>query len=75
MSLRLLLEQRGSLGFNLVFLLEGAEEIGSPDLADFAAEHRSDLHRADVFIGSDGPRLAAGSPTVFLGAREASAST
>jgi acetylornithine deacetylase/succinyl-diaminopimelate desuccinylase-like protein len=67
-AIRLLLEQRGRLGFNLVFLLEGAEEIGSPDLADFAAEHR-DLLRADVFIGSDGPRLAAESPTVFLGAR------
>ncbi|SDT60079.1 Acetylornithine deacetylase/Succinyl-diaminopimelate desuccinylase [Pseudarthrobacter equi] len=67
-SLRLLLEQQGRLGFNLVFLLEGAEEIGSPDLADFAAEHH-DLLRADVFIGSDGPRLAAESPTVFLGAR------
>ena len=67
-ALRLLLEQRGTLGFNLVFLLEGAEEIGSPDLADFAAEHRAAL-QADVFIGSDGPRLAAESPTVFLGAR------
>ncbi|WP_457946661.1 M20 family metallopeptidase [Pseudarthrobacter sp. alpha12b] len=67
-ALRLLLEQRGTLGFNLVFLLEGAEEIGSPDLADFAREH-SDALQADVFIGSDGPRLAAGSPTVFLGAR------
>ena len=67
-ALQLLLEQRGSLGFNLVFLLEGAEEIGSPDLADFAREHRGAL-QADVFIGSDGPRLAANSPTVFLGAR------
>jgi len=67
-ALQLLLEQRGSLGFNLVFLLEGAEEIGSPDLADFAREHRDAL-QADVFIGSDGPRLAAVSPTVFLGAR------
>ncbi|WP_285247799.1 M20 family metallopeptidase [Pseudarthrobacter sp. efr-133-R2A-89] len=67
-ALRLLLDQRGSLGFNLVFLLEGAEEIGSPDLADFAREHRDAL-QANVFIGSDGPRLAAGSPTVFLGAR------
>lgn len=67
-ALRLLLEQRGNLGFNLVFLLEGAEEIGSPDLADFAREHHDSL-QADVFIGSDGPRLAADSPTVFLGAR------
>ena len=67
-ALRLLLRQQGRLGFNLVFLLEGAEEIGSPDLAEFAAEH-ADVLRADVFIGSDGPRLAAASPTVFLGAR------
>lgn len=67
-ALRLLLEQQGRLGFNLVFLLEGAEEIGSPDLAEFAAEHAG-LLKADVFIGSDGPRLAAGKPTVFLGAR------
>ncbi|MCZ2404269.1 M20 family metallopeptidase [Paenarthrobacter sp. Z7-10] len=67
-ALKLLLGQRGALGFNLVFLLEGAEEIGSPDLADFAAEHH-DVLQADVFIGSDGPRLAAENPTVFLGAR------
>lgn len=67
-ALELLLQHQGALGFNLVFLVEGAEEIGSPDLADFALEHQDDL-RADVFIGSDGPRLAAGTPTIFLGAR------
>jgi len=67
-ALRLILQERGELGFNLVFLLEGAEEIGSPDLADFAAANRDAL-RADVFIGSDGPRLSAETPTVFLGAR------
>lgn len=68
MALDLILQHQDRLGFNLVFLLEGAEEIGSPDLADFAREHQDSL-RADVFIGSDGPRLAAETPTIFLGAR------
>ncbi|WP_432486722.1 M20/M25/M40 family metallo-hydrolase [Kineococcus sp. SYSU DK018] len=67
-ALRLVLTQRGRLGFNLRFLLESSEEIGSRGLARFAAEHAADL-AADVFIGSDGPRLHAGTPTLFLGAR------
>ena len=67
-AFELLLKHQGNLGFNLVFLLEGAEEIGSPDLADFALEYQDAL-KADVFIGSDGPRLAARTPTIFLGAR------
>lgn len=67
-ALQLILKHRGQLGFNLVFLLEGAEEIGSPDLAAFVAENREAL-RADVFVGSDGPRLSSETPTVFLGAR------
>ena len=67
-ALRFLLAEHGSLGFNLTYLIESAEEIGSPGLAEFAASHR-DLLRADVLIGSDGPRLAAGTPTLFLGAR------
>ncbi|MFL4473425.1 M20 family metallopeptidase [Paeniglutamicibacter sp. MACA_103] len=67
-ALELLLEEHGSLGFNAVFLFESGEEIGSPDLAEFAAAHREEL-AADVFIASDGPRLSAQAPTIFLGAR------
>ncbi|XAS67673.1 M20 family metallopeptidase [Micrococcaceae bacterium Sec5.7] len=67
-ALRLLLEKRGRLGFNLKFLFECGEEIGSPLLAEFAEAHRPELG-ADVFIASDGPRLNAGTPTVFLGSR------
>ncbi|WP_344867647.1 M20 family metallopeptidase [Amycolatopsis ultiminotia] len=69
-ALRLLLEHRGSLGFSLKFLFETGEETGSPGLAEFAAQHR-DLLRADVLIASDGPRLDAATPTLFLGARGA----
>ncbi|WP_416963357.1 M20 family metallopeptidase [Streptomyces sp. Agncl-13] len=67
-ALRLLLADQGSLGFNLTFLLESGEEIGSPGLAEFAAEHQ-ELLRADVLVASDGPRLDATTPTLFLGAR------
>ncbi|MGW4956963.1 M20 family metallopeptidase [Nonomuraea sp. NPDC004186] len=67
-ALRLLLVRQGRLGFNLIFLFESGEEIGSPGLAEFAAAHREEL-RADVLIASDGPRLDAATPTLFLGSR------
>ncbi|MBB4688245.1 M20 family metallopeptidase [Amycolatopsis jiangsuensis] len=67
-ALRLLLEHQGALGFNLKFLFETGEEIGSPGLTEFAEQH-DELLRADVLIASDGPRLDAATPTLFLGAR------
>lgn len=67
-ALRLLLSEQGRLGFNLKFLFECGEEIGSPSLAEFAAVHQDELS-ADVFLASDGPRLNAQTPTIFLGAR------
>ncbi|KAA2212102.1 M20 family metallopeptidase [Teichococcus oryzae] len=60
----------GKLGFNTVLLLEMGEETGSPGLSEICARHR-DLLRADVLIASDGPRLAADRPTLFLGSRGA----
>ncbi len=58
----------GRLGFNATWLIEMGEEVGSPGLNDVCAAHRSEL-AADVFIASDGPRLSAATPTVFLGSR------
>jgi len=58
----------GSLGFNLTWLVEMGEETGSPGLADFCRAHRREL-AADVLIASDGPRLRADRPTVYLGTR------
>jgi acetylornithine deacetylase/succinyl-diaminopimelate desuccinylase-like protein len=58
----------GKLGFNAKFIIEMGEEIGSPDLNKVCASLRDEL-KADVFVGSDGPRLAADRPTVFLGCR------
>jgi acetylornithine deacetylase/succinyl-diaminopimelate desuccinylase-like protein len=58
----------GKLGFNAKFIIEMGEEIGSPDLGKVCQLHRDELN-ADLFVGSDGPRLAADRPTVFLGCR------
>ncbi len=54
----------GKLGFNVKLLLEMGEEEGSPGLNAFCAAHSEEL-AADVFIASDGPRLAASRPTIF----------
>lgn len=67
-ALRLVLETRGKLGFNAKYLIEMGEETGSMGLRELCAEHR-ELLSADLLIASDGPRLSAGRPTVFLGAR------
>ncbi len=58
----------GRLGFNLTILIETSEESGSPGLGEFCAKHGEEL-AADVLIASDGPRVAARWPTVFLGSR------
>jgi len=57
-----------ALGFNVKWLVETSEETGSPGLAEFCATERERL-AADVLIASDGPRLRADAPTVFLGSR------
>jgi acetylornithine deacetylase/succinyl-diaminopimelate desuccinylase-like protein len=60
----------GSLGFNTKILIEMGEEAGSPGLHALARSESAAL-KADVLIASDGPRLSAERPTVFLGSRGA----
>ena len=67
-ALKAVLQARGRLGFNVVMLLEMGEESGSPGLAAFAREH-GDALAADLLIASDGPRLEALTPTLFMGSR------
>ena len=67
-ALAAVLEERGSLGFNLRVLVETGEEIGSKGLREFAALHKTRL-QADALVASDGPRVNAGRPTLFLGSR------
>ena len=71
---RVLAARDGRLGFNLKVLVETGEEAGSTGLREMCAEHAAEL-AADVLIASDGPRLAADRPTVFLGSRGAVAFT
>ena len=58
----------GRLGFNAKFIVEMGEEIGSPDLGRVCEALRDELG-ADLFLASDGPRLSADRPTIFLGCR------
>lgn len=58
----------GRLGFNVKLLIEMGEEAGSPGLKALAKAEKASL-AADVLIASDGPRLSAERPTVFLGSR------
>jgi acetylornithine deacetylase/succinyl-diaminopimelate desuccinylase-like protein len=65
------LAERGALGFNCKFLIEMGEEVGSAGLHELCEHHSGDLFKADLLIGSDGPRNAPADPTIFLGARGA----
>ena len=68
-ALRAVREARGGrLGFNAKFVIETGEEIGSPDLRQVCESLRDEL-AADLFLASDGPRLSAERPTLFLGCR------
>lgn len=58
----------GTLPCNVVVLLEGEEEIGSPHIAEFAREHREAL-RADLVVTADGPLHSSGAPVVTFGVR------
>src|SRR3569832_2703541 len=68
-ALRAVRETRGGkLGFNVKFVIETGEEIGSPDLPLVCESRREEL-KADLLLASDGPRLSAERPTLFLGCR------
>jgi acetylornithine deacetylase/succinyl-diaminopimelate desuccinylase-like protein len=68
-ALRAVREARGGrLGFNAKFLVETGEEVGSPDLSQVCAALKNEL-AADLLLASDGPRLNAERPTIFLGCR------
>ena len=60
----------GRLGYNITWLIETGEEAASPGLHAVCEQQRDRL-RADLFIASDGPRVSAARPTLFLGSRGA----
>ena len=57
---------RGDLPLNLRFIVEGEEEIGSPNLGNFTADH-PELCAADACIWEFGGRALSGQPQIHLG--------
>ena len=62
------LEEDGELPVNLIFLFEGEEEIGSPNLMPFLQQHKDEL-KCDVIAVSDTGMVAQGVPTMGYGLR------
>ena len=62
------LRAHGELPINLIFLFEGEEEIGSPNLAGFLDAHRAAL-ACDVIAISDTGMVAPATPTLGYGLR------
>ncbi len=54
---------------NVVVLLEGEEELGSPHIADCVRAHRELLADVDLVITADGPVLENGQPCIEYGPR------
>jgi acetylornithine deacetylase/succinyl-diaminopimelate desuccinylase-like protein len=63
-----LLKAEDGLPVNVKFVIEGEEEIGSPNLASFLAEHQARL-RADVCVISDSGILAEDQPSIVYSLR------
>jgi acetylornithine deacetylase/succinyl-diaminopimelate desuccinylase-like protein len=59
----------GSLPCNVIVLLEGEEEVGSPHIAECVNTHRDLLAAADLVITADGPLHESGQPVIKFGPR------
>src|SRR4051812_35391064 len=57
-----------SLTNNIKFIIEGEEEIGSPNLGRFVAAHK-DLLKADVILISDTAMISMENPSIDIGVR------
>ena len=67
-ALRLYIEEHGQPPFKLKFLIEGEEEVGSPNLAPFVHEN-ADLLAADACIWEGSMKDDAGRPMIFCGTK------
>lgn len=63
-----LLAQVGALPLTVKFLIEGEEEIGSPHLAAYVAEHQMDLS-CDLVISADGAQWRPGEPSLSVASK------
>jgi acetylornithine deacetylase/succinyl-diaminopimelate desuccinylase-like protein len=62
------LRDHGELPVNLIYLMEGEEEIGSPHLGDFLRAHSQEL-ACDGILVSDTSMIAPGHPAIACGLR------
>lgn len=60
--------QTNSLSTNVKFIIEGEEEVGSPNLAAFIKE-KKDMLKADVILISDTAMLSLQTPSIDVGVR------
>lgn len=60
--------QTNTLCTNIKFCIEGEEEVGSMNLADFVISHK-DLLKADVVLISDSAMLSLENPSIDVGVR------
>lgn len=60
--------QTNTMMTNIKFIIEGEEEVGSPNLGKFVAEHK-DLLKADVILISDSSLLSMDTPSLDTGVR------
>jgi acetylornithine deacetylase/succinyl-diaminopimelate desuccinylase-like protein len=63
-----ILTQTNSMSTNIKFLIEGEEEVGSPNLGAFVAKHK-DMLKADVILISDSSMLSMENPSLDTGVR------
>jgi acetylornithine deacetylase/succinyl-diaminopimelate desuccinylase-like protein len=62
------LSEHGELPVNLIYLMEGEEEIGSPHLGEFLRSHAGEL-ACDGILVSDTSMVAPGHPAIACGLR------
>ncbi len=67
-ALDCVIKEKGTLGFNVIVLIESGEEAGSPGLHRICQQEKESL-KADVLIASDGPRIDPEVVTIFGGSR------
>jgi len=68
LALESLLAVHGELPCNVIVLLEGEEEVGSPHIEGFIRQNKA-LLPADLVITADGPVDASGRSTIVFGVR------
>lgn len=68
LSARAWLETAGRLPVNLKFVIEGEEEVGSPNLEPYIRDH-ADRLACDCGVISDGSQFAPGKPAITYGLR------